>query len=99
MVEVSKKKRGIGLKLYAVPCTVKERVCRAKALDTDLARWLRSPPVQIRIADESFSEPYLKLRRRASYALKKSVVLKSREDQCKCLRGLFLLALKQVTII
>ena len=99
MVEVSKIMRRVGLKLYTAPCSIEERVYRAKALDTDLECWLGSLPMHLQIADQSFPEPSLKPRHSPSYALKQSVVLKLREDQRKFLRGLLLLTLKQVTII
>jgi hypothetical protein len=91
MVEISKIMRKVGLKLYTAPCTIQERLCRAKTLDGDLESWLRSLPAHLHIADRSFpAEPSLKPRHSPSYALKQSVVLKLREDQCEFRRGLAL---------
>jgi hypothetical protein len=95
MVEVSKIMRRVSLKLYTAPCKIEERVVRAKALDNDLECWLRSLPIHLQIADQSFPEPTLKARHSANYAIKQSVVLKLREDRHKFLRDLLLLTLKQ----
>lgn len=73
--------RRVGLRLYATPCTIDERVDRVKSLDTDLQLWLSTLPAHLQVEEQNAAEPSLKPRSSTSYTVKQSVVLKLR--RCK----------------
>lgn len=81
MVELSRTMRRVSLLLYTIPCSVREKVLRARELDAGLSLWAQALPSNLRLVESVGRESSLKPRQTASYAKKQSVVLMIRKAQ------------------